>query len=424
VADIKTNWRKTMLEFKNGVEIFRESETPESLSIAIAGDCCPWHTAIEPIKAGKSADILKDIKPILDKADLSIVQWETPLTNADTPIDKSGPNLKCPPECVEFIKAAEFDVALLANNHTGDFGPEPVVETIDILNANGIKNVGAGKNLEEACKPLFFSQNGFMIGIVNIAEHEFGTAGKSKPGCAPLEPLDNIKVIKQVAAQSDITLVFIHGGNETNPVPSPRMVRTYRAFAEAGASAVINIHAHCAQGIELWNGVPIVYCPGNFFFPAPWREFETDNFWWTGYLPTITFDKKGAVSIEVTPYTFSPEPWKIEPFTGSKKDRFCKYLAEISAIINDPEELDKYFDGWCAFLGPSNIASVRIFSAYWPVDFSNRGAVKQLLPLRNHFTCEAHNEMKTNYLRMVEEFRVAEGEKYIPKIKKLQKVDF
>jgi hypothetical protein len=27
-------------------------------------------------------------------------------------------------------------------------------------------------------------------------------------------------------------------------------------------------------------------------------------------------------------------------------------------------------------------------------------------------------------LRMVEEFRVAEGEKYIPKIKKLQKVDF
>jgi Bacterial capsule synthesis protein PGA_cap len=413
-----------MLVFKDGREEFRKSESADSLSIVITGDACPWHNAIEPIKNGESKTILKDIQPFLNDADLSIIQWETPLTNDDTPIAKSGPNLKCPPECIDFVKAAGFEIALLANNHTGDLGTDPVLETIDILENNGIKTVGAGKNLEDAVKPLFFEKNGFKIGIINVAEHEFGTAGKNKPGCAPLEPLDNLKVIKDVVGKADITLVIIHGGNETNPIPSPRMTRTCRAFAEAGASAVINIHAHCPQGIELWNEVPIIYCPGNFFFPSPWRNFESENFWWTGYLPKLSFDRDGAFAIEITPFTFKDDPCKIEPFTGQKKDNFCKYLAEISAIINDSDEVEKYFDAWCAFYGPSHLTSMRILSSHWPIDYSNRDAVKQLLPFRNHFTCEAHNELKTNFLRMIEEFRVPEAEKYIPKLQKLQKANF
>ena len=141
-----------MLTFKNGREEFRKSKSADNLSIVIAGDTCPWHLAIEPIKNGQSAEILKDIQPYLNAADFSIVQWETPLTNDDTAIDKSGPNLKCPPECVEFIKSAGFDVALLANNHTGDYDQPPVIQTIDILRKNGIATVGAGKNIAEAVK--------------------------------------------------------------------------------------------------------------------------------------------------------------------------------------------------------------------------------------------------------------------------------
>ncbi len=405
-----------MLTFKNGREEFRKTKSADTVSIAVTGDVCPWHDAIEPVKSGKSHEILKDIQPFLDAADLSIIQWETPLTDDDTPIDKSGPNLKCPPECIDFVKTGGFDVALLANNHTGDIGTAPVMQTIDILENNGIKTVGAGKNLEEAVKPLFIEKNGFKIGIINVAEHEFGTAGKDKAGCAPLEPLDNIKVIKDTAAQADVTLIVIHGGNEHNPIPSPRMVRTYRAFAEAGASAVINIHTHCPQGIELWNGVPIIYCPGNFFFPAPWHDkFDDKNFWWTGYLPKLSFDRDGAFALEITPFTFSPDPYKIELFSGQKKDNFYKYLAEISNIINDQDEVQKYFDAWCVMTGTAQINSIKICG----ID-----DVKELMALRNHFTCEAHNELKTNYLRMLEEKRVKEAEKLVPKLKKLKTADF
>ncbi|MFA7230436.1 MAG: CapA family protein, partial [Victivallaceae bacterium] len=345
-----------MLKFTDGKEVFRNAQDGQTVDILIVGDCCPWHDAIEPVKNGLSSDILHDIQPVLDACDLSLIQFETPLTEHDGAIDKSGPNLKCPPECVDFVKTAGFDVALLANNHTGDFGPEPVEETISLLEKHGIKTVGAGKNLAAACRPLFVKKNGFKIGIINVAENEFGTAGKNKAGAAPLQPLENIRTIRQVSAEADITLVVLHGGNETNPIPSPRMVRTCRAFVEAGADAVINIHTHCPQGIEIWEGAPIIYCPGNFFFPSPWRTFDPENFWWTGYLPKISFDRQGAFALEITPFTFRTKPEKIEPFIGAKKVRFCQYLAQISAIIPDDSELQKYYDGWCAMMGPSAIA--------------------------------------------------------------------
>ncbi|MDD5598712.1 MAG: CapA family protein [Victivallaceae bacterium] len=403
-----------MLSFSNGKQVFRNCESSDKLSIIIAGDTCPWQDAAESVKNGWSKEILKDIQPYLDDADISIIQWETPLTDDDTPILKSGPNLKCPPECVDFAQAGGFDIALLANNHTGDFGQAPVMQTVGLLEKNGIKTVGAGKNITEAVKPLYLEKNGFRIAVVNVAEHEFGTAGKNKAGCAPLEPLDNIKVIKKAASESDIALIFIHGGNEHNPVPSPRMVRTYRAFAEAGAAAVINIHAHCPQGIELWDGVPVIYCPGNFFFPSLWQDFNAKNFWWTGYLTKLSFDRQGVSALEITPYMFSPDPYKIVPFTGEKREKFCKYLSEISAIITN-NEVQKYFDAWCAMTGPDQIRSIQSFS---------QGDPKQLMSLRNHFTCEAHNELKTNYLRMLEEERIAEAEKLLPELQRLQLADF
>jgi poly-gamma-glutamate synthesis protein (capsule biosynthesis protein) len=413
-----------MLRFENGYEEFRKPKSYEKITLAVAGDCCPWQDTITDISAGKSSEILKAVQPFLDKSDLSIVQWESPLTNSVTPKAKSGATVKCPPECVEFIKAAGFDVALLANNHIGDFGSESVIETIDILNKKDIKHVGAGKNITDAAKPLFLQRRGFKIGIVNIAEHEFGIAANDKAGFAPLEPLETIKIIKAVSEKTDICLVIVHGGNEYNPIPSPRMVRNSRAFAEAGADAVINIHTHCPQGIELWKGVPIIYSTGNFFFPSPWMNFKRQDFWWTGYLPRISFDKKGAFSIEITPYTFSPNPWKIEPFDRKRKGNFCKYLAIISAIIENDGELHEYFDAWCLQMGSATISLIKNLVSSWPIDYTVDSQVEKMLPLRNLLTCEAHSEMISNFIQMIVEYRIADAKKYSKKLQKLRIADF
>ncbi|MCF6174551.1 MAG: CapA family protein [Victivallaceae bacterium] len=415
-----------MLKFTDGFEQLKPSSTVESISIAITGDCCPFGAALEPILAGKSADILKGIQPFLDSADLRIIQFEAPLTNDETPIPKSGPNLKCPPECVEFVKAGDFAVALLANNHTGDYGPAPIIETIEILEQNGTKTVGAGKNAVEAAKPLIIEKNGFTISIINIGEHEFGRAGHSHAGSAALDPLVNITSIRRLKKSVDIVLVILHGGTETNPVPRPKMVQTCRAFAEAGASAVMNIHTHCPQGIEIWEGTPIIYSPGNFYFPSiwEWKQFDPKEFWWTGYIPKISFDKSGAMALEIMPFMFSPDPEKIEPLTGDKKDKFYEYLAEISAILADDLEIERYFDAWCASRGANALTSIRKVSANWPIDATNYDQLKSIMPLRNIFTCESHHELVSRYLCLLEDNRLDEAGKYIEKIEKLQVADF
>ena len=35
---------------------------------------------------------------------------------------------------------------------------------------------------------------------------------------------------------------------------------------DAGADAVIGAHSHCLQGMEFYNGKPIIYSTGNFWF--------------------------------------------------------------------------------------------------------------------------------------------------------------
>lgn len=107
---------------KSGIQDLRAVCEQDSLTLLFAGDFCPRGNVQQLIADGKSAEIMAPIQDILRSADVSMIQFETPLTNADTPICKCGPNLKCPPESIELLKAWGGHVALLANNHTGDLG--------------------------------------------------------------------------------------------------------------------------------------------------------------------------------------------------------------------------------------------------------------------------------------------------------------
>ena len=92
-----------------------------NFSMVVAGDFCPREEncgyLIERID-----EITAAVKPFFQTADLKLLQWECTVTRQDTPIDKSGPNHRCYPECAAFAPALGIDTVLLANNHTGDYG--------------------------------------------------------------------------------------------------------------------------------------------------------------------------------------------------------------------------------------------------------------------------------------------------------------
>ena len=105
------------------------------VKIAIAGDVCPHRSAEEYLLAGNAGKLLAGIQGALDDADLRIVQWETVISDTPDPITKCGPNLLVKPGCEAFLTAGKFDIALMANNHTGDHAGAGVVSTMDMTGA-------------------------------------------------------------------------------------------------------------------------------------------------------------------------------------------------------------------------------------------------------------------------------------------------
>ncbi len=407
--------------FQNGV--YRRGDTEgETVSVVIAGDVCPRYEGEEAVINGKSREILAGIQDVLDSADLRLVQWETVLSDTPAPTVKAGPNLITPPASADFIKAGKFDVALLANNHTGDHGPENILETIKIIEQCQVKTVGAGKDAKAAAVPLRLEKNRFKISIINVCEMEFGTAGEDWPGANAMNELENIEQIRSEKRHNDIVLIVIHGGNEYNPIPSPRMKQLYRAFARAGASAVINIHPHCPQGIEIYDNVPIVYSPGNFFFPG--REaFDPNSFWWSGYLPKLVFDRKGAVEVEITPYIFSPNPWKIEALQGAQRQWFLDYIDQISGLMHT--DGDYFYDLWCAFKYSMPLSWVsNAPAAALATDPADSEALKKLPAIRHMLTCQSHCELSKRSLLLLEQGKIPTLVKDMDKLKALQKADF
>ncbi|NLZ60575.1 MAG: CapA family protein [Lentisphaerae bacterium] len=408
----------------NGKLHIREAKNGLPLNLLLAGDFCPrFERAQQLIATGGAEAVMAPLQNLLQAADLSIIQFETPLTEAESAICKSGPNIKCPPQSLELLQAWGGDVALLANNHTGDFDDIPVLETISLLEAAGFQTVGAGADLAEAAKPLLLQRQSLSIGIINVAENEFGGALFDRPGANMLAHFDNIRQVRELKSQVDLCLVITHGGNEHNPVPSPRVVSMSRAFVDAGADLVVNIHPHCPQGLEIFQGKPIVYSLGNFYFPERSENYRPDNFWYTGYMLQCQADRLGVFELQVIPTHFDDSLSKIEPLQGQNKKAFFDYINAISAPIAEPRELQAYHEAWAA--SQSNYVARLIRQAAWSEeDFADPEKKASLMPLRNIFTCEAHHELCSTWLRLFEQSRLEEAEKYLPQLQKWQKADF
>ena len=95
---------------------------------------------------------------ILDGADLAVGNLECVVATVGEQVPKSF-NFRAHPRVVPLL-ARYFDAVSLANNHTGDFGKEALVEMLDLLDKGKVRHFGAGRNLEEAHAPLILEHKG------------------------------------------------------------------------------------------------------------------------------------------------------------------------------------------------------------------------------------------------------------------------
>ncbi len=389
------------------------------MKILFAGDISTHHA--KDVCGKKAEAALAELLPVLKSADYRVVNQENVLCKEGVgyAIPKSGPNLRGEPENIDLLKAGGFDCAILANNHFGDLHFDAVKETIELLDAEGFAHIGGGMNLAEAYTSEIVERDGVRISLLAVCENEFGTATETAPGAAGYDLRLLADRIAEEKEKADFVIVVFHGGNEYDPLPAPRTRDRYRLILDLGADALIGGHTHCMQGYEFYRGKPIVYSLGNFFFP--WPNTKPTSGWCYGYMAELTVEKGKQMGIALHPYRLSPESNTLHLFTGAEKEEVLAYIERISAIIPDTAELRKYFDAWCLSAGVTYATHL----SYDPAaeksghDFE---MLKKISPVRNLFTCESHNFLMTNLLRMEQENRFDEAKEYQPKLAELQKM--
>lgn len=219
--------------------------------------------------------------------------------NFEGPELKEGQTATCPhqePGTAEYLKANGFDLMLLANNHITELEGEGVKYSIDTIHSAGADCIGASLSWDEAYTPLIKEIKGKRYGFINVCEAQVGQyLTKDQPyGYAWMGYEGLMDDIENLSNQTDYVIVFVHAGLEHYPIPLPEIRSFYKKLCDAGASAVVGGHPHAAQGYEYYNGKPIVYSLGNFFFPYTDGRNLSE---YTSYSVELNFDDDGTVIV-------------------------------------------------------------------------------------------------------------------------------
>lgn len=358
---------------------------------------------------------MREASKLFALADASMLNLENVFGNADehTPIVKNGPNLISSPIFAEYLRALRPTVVGLANNHTKDFGEAPMLFTKELLEKDGMSVIGAGKNIEEAYRPAFLEKDGVKLSILAVCENEFGTADEERSGTAGYRLSLVSRFITDAKASGAHPIVYFHGGHETYPYPSPARVELYRHFVDLGAAAVICMHTHCPQGYEIYQGAPIVYSMGNFFFPR-FPGVTKDSSWYHGYMSELDILASG-VTLTIHPYRFDENGIRL--LCGEERAHFDAYMEYINSPISSPKELRAWFDSWC--LVPSRRGYYQALSDFSPEQIAD-GNAALITCVKNVFGCEAHNELVKNMLAMIYDGRIESARAGVEKILALQ----
>lgn len=310
----------------------------QKLKINIFGDICPTSDTLIKFRSGNAKDLFNDLLNYISPSDITIANLECVFTDNPKPVKKAGPVLYASTDCANAFQSIGMDVISIANNHIRDCGDEGVQSTIKACTSRGLKTVGAGRNLDEARKPLIIDKNGVKIGIFSFAEREFNIAECGKWGTNYFDPCVDLECITELRKQTDYVIVLYHGGIEYYPFPSPELRKKCQAMVRYGADLVTCQHSHCVGSIENYNGRTIVYGQGNSIFGYRCG----DENWNTGLLLQVEIfaDKTFSFSwigMEMTNYGLRK---KVSPTLN-------KELEERSLRLCDQKYLDVEWLKFC-----------------------------------------------------------------------------
>ncbi len=197
-----------------------------------------------------AVDISPDAHRFWDGSGARIVNLEGPV--ASSCVTKQNPYLLC-----NLLDAVTQHAPLathwgIVNNHMLDLGLAGVSRTVALLTHAGEMVVTS--DATDIGELRIFAVTAFMNSVPDASKAMMGERYQS--------------VIHALKQHSDarFSVVFVHGGDEYEPMIGEIDQAYLRSFIDAGADAVITAHSHTVSDMEIYHGKTIFHGLGNFLF--------------------------------------------------------------------------------------------------------------------------------------------------------------
>ena len=320
-----------------------QKESGEPVELLFAGDILfdPRYSIMASMlsRSGNTPEIetafSAETLSLMRKADIFVVNNEFPYSSRGTPLPEKQFTFRADPAYAPLLTDMGADLVALANNHMYDHGKTALLDTLDTLSSLGIPYAGAGRNLEEASAPFYFTNGDIRIGFICATQIErMGNpdtkgATETEPGvfrCMNSSLL--CEKIREMEETCDFTVAYLHWGTESTEKVDDWQRNLAAEVSEAGADLIIGDHPHVLQGIDTAGGVPVIYSLGNYLFNSNAQD-------------TCLFRAVlDPASAEILSLEFIPcrqEGCRTKVLTGEEKERVIGYMRTQSGVTIDDE---------------------------------------------------------------------------------------
>lgn len=306
------------------------------VTILLAGDTAPVNSNASVFASEECRWLSPELQSQIRQCDAFVLNLESPLTDNDASIQKSGWVLRAPTGTVNGFVTAGTTAVNLANNHIMDQGSAGLETTIRHLEAAGVGWFGAGRTPADASKPFIIAVNGQRIALMGLTTGDSRPNISDAPGPMLMTPEISLPRVQQACSENDHVIVLLHAGLERYPYPSPRLQRYCRFLVGQGVSAVICQHSHCIGAQEYYGEGYILYGQGNFLFD--WGV-PSDKHWEYGLLSSVRLvsGRRPEISHTVTEQTFPG----VKPAAAMVQSDILNEFDIRSSDIRDRKQVEK-----------------------------------------------------------------------------------
>lgn len=218
---------------------------------------------------GDALQLLDELAP-----DLRIANLETSITTSDDIQPHKAVLYRMHPDNVSCLTAARLDACTLANNHVMDFGVRGLEDTLDVLTQAGLGPVGAGRDEQQAWRPVVLSAGGRRVLVWSVGSPSSGVprswaAAPERAGVAYLSEdsqadVDAVsELVHRTKRPGDIAVVSVHWGSNWGYEVPREQVRLAHQLIDNGVDVVHGHSSHHPRPVEVYRDRLVLYGCGD-----------------------------------------------------------------------------------------------------------------------------------------------------------------